>query len=160
MSLPTNWTSLTPPQQMFVATNLERTVRGLPPLSAMATALDQDAQQAAAAGQDPPAPAGFPYTQWAGSWAGEVGNPLEAMYLWMYDDGEGSDNLDCTPSVTWGCWKHRDTILSAMPCSPCVMGAGFAPGGYEGMPSITVILASTSGSPESDFTWQQEEPYL
>lgn len=160
MTLPTNWTSLTPQQQSFVATNLERTVRDLSPLSAMATAVDQDAQQAAAAAQDPSVPADFPYSQWAGAWAGELGNPLEAMYLWMYDDGEGSGNLDCTPSVTWGCWKHRDTILSVMSCTPCVMGAGFAPGAYQGMPSITVLLVNTSGSPESDFTWQQEEPYL
>ncbi|MGA2521193.1 MAG: hypothetical protein ABSG81_10285, partial [Acidimicrobiales bacterium] len=84
MVLPTDWAQLTPQEQLFAATNLERTVRGLPPLTAMASALDQASQAAAARNDDPSPPSGFPWTQWGGNWAGAVGNPLEAIYYWMY----------------------------------------------------------------------------
>jgi len=160
LTLPANWTSLTPQQQLFVATNLERTVRGLAPLSAMATSLDQSAQQGATADQDPSPVAGFPYSRWGGNWSGGFGNPLEAMYMWMYDDGEGSANIECTPTNPSGCWGHRDNVLMSIACAPCVMGAGFAPQAYDGGPSITELLVSTSGSPAVDFSWQQEEAYL
>jgi len=160
MTIPGNWTSLTPQQQLFVATNLERTVRGLAPLSAMATSLDQSAQQGASADQDPSPTAGFPFTRWGANWSGGFGNPLEAMYMWMYDDGEGSANLDCTPSNPSGCWGHRDNVLLAMSCTPCVMGAGFVAQAYQGGPSMAELLVSTSGNPAVDFTWQQEEAFL
>ena len=98
MVLPSNWRQLSPEEQIFVATNLERTARGLPPLTAMATSLDQAARQGAAQNTDPGPPGGFPYSQWTSNWAGAVGNPLEAIYFWMYDDGAGSANIDCAPS--------------------------------------------------------------
>ncbi len=160
MTLPSNWTSLTAEQQMFVVTNLERTARGLAPMSAMATSLDQSSEQAAGAGSDPSPAAGFPFKEWGGNWSGAMGNPLEAMYMWMYDDGEGSANIDCTATNTSGCWGHRDNVLLVMSCAPCVMGAGFSATAYRGTPSMTELLVSTSGSPAVDFTWQEEEPYL
>ncbi|HYA68774.1 MAG TPA: hypothetical protein VED63_08580, partial [Acidimicrobiales bacterium] len=114
MILPTNWTTITPPEQLFVATNLERTVRGLAPLSAMATVLDAAATQAATAAVDPEVPAGFFWTFFGGNWAGTVGNPLEAVYYWMYDDGLGSGNIDCTSSNLFACWEHRRNVLSVL----------------------------------------------
>lgn len=143
-----------------MATNLERTVRGLPPLSAMATSLDQSAQQAAAGNRDPSPAAGFPFSEWGGNWGGALGNPLEVIYLWVYDDGEGSANIDCTATDTSGCWGHRDNVLMIMSCTPCVMGVGFDPTSYQGTPSLSELLVNTSGSPAVDFTWQQEEPFL
>jgi len=160
MTLPSNWASLTPTQQLYVATNLERTVRGLPALSSMATALDQASAQGAAQGNDPAPPGGFPFFQWGGNWAGGVGNPLEAVYYWMYDDGPGSTNADCTPGNTRGCWGHRDEVLLSLSCGPCVMGTGFSAHGWGGGPSWAELLVGTSGSPAADFTWQQESPYL
>jgi hypothetical protein len=160
MVLPSNWTQLSPQQQIFVATNLERTVRGLPPLTAMATSLDQAAGQGAAQNVDPPPPAGFPYTQWGSNWAGAVGNPLEAIYFWMYDDGAGTANIDCTPTNQSGCWGHRENILMRLTCTVCVMGTGWDGTGYSGDPSMTELLVETSGNPSLDFTWRQESPFL
>ena len=80
----------------------------------MATALDQASQSAAAQNTDPSPPAGFRWTSWGGNWAGAVGNPLEAIYFWMYDDGLGSYNIDCTPSNSSGCWGHRHNILMSL----------------------------------------------
>jgi hypothetical protein len=155
MQLPSGWYSETPQQQMFVAVDLERTARGLPPFSAMATALDSSSQQAAAASEDPSPPAGFPWTEWGGNWAGAVGNPLEAIYYWMYDDGEGSNNIDCTPSNTSGCWGHRDNVLIVMNCQVCVAGTGYVGNGYEGYPSWTALMVASSGNPQLDDTFGQ-----
>jgi uncharacterized protein YkwD len=158
--LPSNWFGLSPEQQVFVVTNLERTVRGLPPLSAMATTLDQAARQGAALNTDPPPPGGFPYSQWGSNWAGAVGNPLEAMYFWMYDDGTGSANVDCGPSNESGCWGHRENVLLKLPCADCLIGTGWVGTGYGSDPSMTELLVETSGSPSVDFTWREEAPYL
>jgi hypothetical protein len=44
---------------------------------------------------------------------GGAGNPAQVVYGFMYFDGPGANNLACTATVTWGCWGHRHTILSA-----------------------------------------------
>ena len=155
MVLPTDWTQLSPQQQLFTATNLERTARGMAPLSALATALDQASAAAAAQNTDPSAPAGFPWSSWGGNWAGAMGSPLEAIYFWMYDDGLGSYNIDCTAQNTSGCWGHRNNILLSMRCQPCLIGTGFNATAYQGNPSWTEILVDSSGSPALDFTWSQ-----
>ncbi|HUY64366.1 MAG TPA: hypothetical protein VMV14_07615, partial [Acidimicrobiales bacterium] len=160
MVLPTNWTSLSPAQQLFVITNLERTVRGLQPLSAMATALDQASVQGAQQSQDPSPPSGFQWSSWGSNWAGAVGNPLEAMYYWMYDDGLGSSNIDCTQSNQSGCWGHRDNVLINLNCNPCLMGDGYDATGWQGDPSWAQLLVDTSGSPQIDYTWSAVLPYL
>lgn len=160
MTLPSNWAQLTPAEQLFVATNLERTARDLPALAAMASALDQAAAQGATQNDDPSPPAGFPYTEWGSNWAGAVGNPLEAIYLWMYDDGVGSANVDCTASNRSGCWGHRKNILLGLACHECLMGTAWSSGGYGGDPSLTELLVDTSGRVALAFTWQQESAYL
>ena len=160
MVLPTNWGSLSPAEQLYVITNLERTVRGLPPLTGMASALDQAATAGADENTDPSPPGGFPWSSWGSNWAGAVGNPLEAMYLWMYDDGLGSANIDCTPSNQSGCWGHRDNVLIALNCHPCLMGDGYSPTAWQGDPSWAQLLVDTSGNPPLDFSWDSEGPYL
>jgi hypothetical protein len=89
-----------------------------------------------------------------------MGNPLEAVYYWMYDDGPGSSNADCSAGNPGGCWGHRDKILMSLSCSPCVMGTGFAVNGWQGQPSWAEILVGTTASPAVDFTWDEETPYL
>jgi hypothetical protein len=160
MVLPTDWSQLSPQQQLFTATNQERTVRGLPPLSAMATALDQTSAAAAVQNTDPSAPAGFPWSSWGGNWAGAVGSPLEAMYFWMYDDGLGSYNIDCTTQNTSGCWGHRNNVLMSLRCQPCLMGTGYNATAYRGNPSWTELLVDSSGSSALDFTWNAVLAYL
>jgi ribosomal protein L24E len=160
MVLPTDWYSLSSQQQMYVATNLERTVRGLAPLTAMASALDYSSYVGAVQSNDPSPPNGFPWTQWGSNWAGAVGNPLEADYYWMYDDGLGSSNIDCQTAGDAGCWGHRDNILLDLSCTPCEMGVGYDATGYQGYPSWAELLVDTSGSPATDFAWSQVTPYL
>jgi len=160
MVLPTDWTQLTPQQQLFVATNLERTVRGLPPLTALATALDASTMSGAEQSNDPSPPPGFPWSEWGSNWAGAVGNPLEAIYFWMYDDGLGSSNIDCQQAGAPGCWGHRDNVLLNLACQPCEMGSAFDATGYQGYPSWAELLVDTSGSPAVDFSWSQVTPYL
>jgi hypothetical protein len=156
--LPSNWGTLTPAQQLYVGTNLERTVRGLPALSAMASAADTAALAGAQGFGDAAPPAGFPWTRWASNWAGDLGNPLEGVYFWMYDDGPGSSNISCPTTGGDGCWQHREQVLLPFACAPCVMGAGWATTAQG--TSTTELLLDTSGSPAADFTWAQEEPYL
>jgi len=160
MALPTNWYQLTPTEQLYVATNLERTVRGLAPLSGMATQLDQASAQAAEQGQDPTPPSNFPSSRWGGNWAGGSGNPLENIYFWMYYDGANSNNVDCQKAGDSGCWVHRDNILLPLECQPCVMGTGFAPNGWHDGTSWAELLADTSGNPPLDYSWSQVVPYL
>jgi hypothetical protein len=152
MTLPSNWYGLGPSKQLYVATNLERTARGLAPLAAMSPALDQAAEIAADAHSDPGPPGGFGYTQWGSNWAGAVGNALEAMYFWMYDDGPRSSNIECTPADSAGCWGHRDNVLLALPCADCIVGSGFAPAGYRSGPSWAEILVEATQVSSSSVT--------
>jgi hypothetical protein len=58
----------------------------------------------------------------SGNWAGGDSSTLEADFDWMYDDGLGSGNLDCTPADQSGCWGHRhDTVYPFDPL--LLMGA-------------------------------------
>jgi hypothetical protein len=157
MSLPANWQSLTPEQQLFVATDLERTARGLPAITGMASVLDQAAQAAAAADADPSPPTGFGFVAWAGNWAGAVGNPLEAIYYWMYDDGPGSANVDCSSTDSAGCWGHRDNVLAQISCLNCVMGTGYVPNAYRGTPSWAELIVEATVPTPLVFSWQQEQ---
>jgi hypothetical protein len=82
------------------------------------------------------------------------------MYFWMYDDGTGSANVDCSPASPSGCWGHRENILLRLPCAQCIMGTGWAAAGYQGDPSMTELLVETSGNLAVDFTWRQESNFL
>ncbi|HEV8064334.1 MAG TPA: hypothetical protein VGP46_05860, partial [Acidimicrobiales bacterium] len=153
MSLPSNWSALTPAEQLFVATNLERMARGLRPFAGMSSVLDSATMGAANANTDATPPGGFPASYWTSNWAGGVGSPLESIYLWMYDDGPGSPNVDCQGGNTSGCWGHRDDILAPFACSPCVMGSSMAATAYQGEPSWAELMVDTSGRPALAFSW-------
>ena len=159
LALPTNWSALSPQEQLYVATNLERTARGLSPLSAMSSALDAAAAIGADAGTDPAPPPGFAWTRWGGNWAGNVANPLEAVYFWMYDDGPGSGNVQCSATDASGCWGHWQNVLLPLACSPCIMGVAWTTTA-QGNTSTTELIVDAQGSPAADFTWAEEEPYL
>jgi hypothetical protein len=153
MVLPTDWASLTPAQQLFVATNLERTARGLPPIAGLDPALDQAAAAGAAGGTDPSPPAGYPYQLWTANWAGALGNPLEAVYLWMYDDGPGSANVDCPQAGAPGCWGHRDDILASISGPDTAMGVAVDATGWEGSPAWAELLVQAQQPGSLTFTW-------
>ena len=153
MVLPTQWAALTPARQLFVVTNLERTARGLAPLAGESAALDQAAAVGAATGDDATPPAGFPVMHWGANWAGEIGNPLEVMYFWMYDDGPGSPNVTCGPGTASQCWGHRDNVLLSLSCSSCLIGVAADPSGWLGTPAWSEILADTSPLEPTVYTW-------
>ncbi len=147
MYLPSDFSSLSLDEQIFVVTDLERVDRGLVPFAGLVDSLDQVAQTGAQppgkpAGYwgDPILPSGFslgPSTGLAyactvsgNSWscpglgdpgasiaaAGQI-SPLDADYGWMYEDGYGTFNIDCTSPSDPGCWGHRDNILGPYPTS-------------------------------------------
>jgi hypothetical protein len=110
MVLPTNYESLTQPEQLLVVTNLERIARGLTPAGGLSSGLDTAATAGAQDNTDPDPPTINGDTL-ASNWAGGIGSPLFADFFWMYDDGPGSPNLDCGSPSDPGCWVHRDNIL-------------------------------------------------
>ena len=157
MTLPGNWRQLTPAQQLFVATNLERTARNLGPMSGLTDDLDGVAASAAQAGGDPQLTAGGELSTVAGNWIQGYSNPLEAVYEWVYDDGPGSSNLECTAQSTSSCWKHRANILVPLACTTCVMGAGFSTTDARNERlSMSVVLVETGAPGAVTFTWASE----
>jgi hypothetical protein len=129
MYLPTNWASLTLPEQNLAIVNLERTARGLPSEYGLVNCMNADAQTGSNTGNDPvdtcPAPYGGKNVG-LGNWA-NIGTPLQADFYLVYDDGLNSPNVQCTPADQSGCWGHREDILNVL-CNnvvPCtyVMGA-------------------------------------
>ncbi|MFZ0042295.1 MAG: hypothetical protein WAK93_13375, partial [Solirubrobacteraceae bacterium] len=108
--LPADFTSLTQAEQAFVLTNLDRVLYGLPPITGLTASLDSDAAAGVQADDDPrSSDPSFDY--YTSNWAGGYPNMAAAYEGWMYDDGPGSGNLDCTPSDSTGCWGHRHDIL-------------------------------------------------
>jgi hypothetical protein len=137
MTLPSGYDSLSAPQQLLVLANLERIGRGLIPAGGLSGSLNAIAAVAAAADLDPSPPllTGDALTA---NWAGGTASPLIADFMWMYDDGLGSGNIDCTISNQSGCWGHRHDILYPF-SAPLVMGAAFAPSTLDG-PSLTELF--------------------
>ncbi len=146
MQLPSDFASLTVPQQLLVVTNLERIDRGLTPVSGLAADLDAAAAQAAAADNDPMLNK-FSGDALASNWMGGIGSPLFADFVWMYDDGPGSDNAACPSAGASGCWGHRHNILYRFD-SPIAMGAGYDATSAYG-PSLTELFigGDTATSP-------------
>ena len=149
MSLPSNWTSLTPPEQLFVLTDEERIDRGLVPISGLAANLNAYAQAGANAHTDPPFPR---YGSTAGATVASTASLGTALALWMYDDGPGGTNVGCPASGGGGCWGHRDIILGSY-AAPSLMGVGYGP-------STTQLFVGGDTVDTPYFTWAQEAPLL
>ena len=167
---------LSPAEQIFVLTDLERLSRGLPPFVALLPSADAVAAGAAAAGADPTLPrsrptlGGAPVVQWGANWAGGTANALGANYYWMYDDGPGGDNIACTQADRSACFGHRENILTRFSAGACggagpatlVMGAAVT---EEGNPS-TVSLADIEAEAcapnlsTASFTWTTAKQLL
>jgi hypothetical protein len=115
--LPAQFAALTPAERLLVLADQDRTLYGRTRLSGLNATLNSSAQQGVAHDRDP-AFVNLPtasYVGGASNWAGgsvPMNNPLYAYYLWMYDDGPGSGNVDCTEPGDPGCWGHRDGTLT------------------------------------------------
>jgi hypothetical protein len=162
MSLPGNFGSLTPAEQLFVITDIERVDRGLPPFLGLVDALDTDAQNGAQGNADPVpnvTPAGMHVIAWGSNWA-ENGNPMGSNYFWMYDDGPNSGNIDCTAPGQPGCWGHRVNILSlsdyqALYGGTLLMGAAEAYGTFNNQwaSDATLMVLASGPVPTLRYTW-------
>ena len=153
ITLPTGFSALSPAEQLFVITNLERVDRGLPPVAGLAANLDGYAAYGAATDTDPGFP---PYTDGGGSlWSGGP-NLWRAWQSWMYDDGYssgGTSNEACTSPSAPLCWGHRDIILGQDP-APTLMGAAVSgAGAYGGSVAALLVGGDTVDAPS--FTWGQ-----
>jgi hypothetical protein len=154
-ALPSNFVSLSPPQQVLVLTNLDRTLYNLPPMTGLTDALNQDADAGVATDSDPQPSTSdwYGYTSNA-AWGNE--NVVLAYEGWMYDDGPGSGNVDCTNSDPSGCWGHRHDILWQFGPGALAMGAA-AGTDNSGNPSYTMLLmqGSPSYTPAYTYSWSQ-----
>jgi len=139
--LPPYYDTLTVPEQLLVLADLERVDRGLPGLSGLSSDLDMLAREGARSDSDPEGPPG---TSWGSNWAGGEASALLADYDWMYDDGPGSPNVDCTSSGAPGCWAHRQNILGNYGPSPA-MGAASAK--VNGVESFAEVFSSRAAGP-------------
>jgi hypothetical protein len=155
LKLPSNWDALTPVQQGFVLINLERVNRGLPAIVGLSAPLNGLASSGASAGNDPSFPSGN--IAGGGIWAGAP-SVLGADYMWMYVDGPGGSNLDCSGSNTSACWGHRDIILWDKTAGPLVSGGGFASVG--GADSLAYLVLSGYSTAKLTFTWAGEVKYF
>jgi hypothetical protein len=125
MKLPSDFPTLTVPAQLLAISDIERVDRGLVPVVGLSKVIDRRAQHGADADQDPSFPDPFVGDYESGNWAGAGNSALLDDFYWMYDDGLGSFNEDCSRSNQAGCWGHRDDVLGARH-GPVLMGAAVA----------------------------------
>jgi hypothetical protein len=157
MVLPGDWNSLTIEQQLLVVSNLERIDRGLAAIQGLTTNLNANAQNAANNDADPDTE-DVTYGYATGAWEGGYVSPLMSDFAWVYDDGYGSGNLDCTSPTDSGCWGHRDGILVGT-SEPVVMGAGYDPNTKYGPSESEIFVGSDTqaapGEPDAPIapTW-------
>jgi hypothetical protein len=151
LRLPSNWSSLSAADQGLVLIDLERVNRGLPPIAGLSAPLNVLASAGADAGADPSFPAGS--VSGGGIWGGSH-SVFGADFMWMYSDGPGGDNLDCTSAGSSGCWGHRDIVLWDRTRAPLVAGGGFATAG--GTDSFAYLVLSGYSMSGLTFTWAGE----
>jgi ribosomal protein L24E len=131
LSLPSNYSNLSTVSQLVAVANAERAVRGLPQMPENAT-LDSMAYSGARNSADPTGPPGY---AWGSNLAMGYPTALSADYVWMYDDGSNSPNVDCQSPGDAGCWGHRHNVL--------IQGGGKAGGGVynnNGTPNLTQLF--------------------
>jgi hypothetical protein len=164
--------NLGPREQLLAIADIERTSRGLAPVAGLTTQLDAVALAGAKAQTDPRI---LPFTRplhlsgggyatyYRSNFAEGTANAMGADYYWVYDDGLGSPNEDCTPTSQSGCWGHRESVLApyneAKYCPRgarlnIVMGAAELTSGVKASPAITEIFTNDCGAlPGMDSTW-------
>ena len=184
--LPSNFLTLSPEEQLLVLANSDRAAYKEPTFYGLDTDLSTYATQdlAVAPSSDPGVPGTNPivdtvplYYQAEDSAQGYP-NVLLAYGSWLYDDGPGSPNVDCTAKNPSGCWTHRDNILrnfracyhGTLKGNQCVGGTwaymrdltfGAATGtNSSGKVATTVIVIGTPiYLPQATYTytWQQAQ---
>lgn len=161
MVLPNNWYTLSVDEQMFIVTNLERTVRGLPPYLGLTKGLAYAARAGALKNVDPWFVSGVTSTRFTSILADASPSPLAADYVWMYDDGwagsvAATSNIDCTSAHSPRCWGHRANILGTYLgayCHDCQMGAAYVNARGTGAYAEIFVRPQSRPAPMY-FTWR------
>jgi hypothetical protein len=112
-AIPANFVTMTPSQQLLTLSNLDRALYGLATIKGLNATLNTAAQQGVTSGGDPVGVdvGTAKWTGWASNWASGYPSAAFTYYAWMYDDGVGSPNRDCTTATSPGCWGHRLNTL-------------------------------------------------
>lgn len=110
--LPDDYATDSVPLQQLILADEERGDRGLSQFSGLDASLDTAALAGATGNADPSPPGGYASNGWGSNFALDD-TPLGADFAWMYDDGYGGTNLDCTAPTDVSCWGHRDNVLGA-----------------------------------------------
>jgi hypothetical protein len=156
-ALPGDFVSLSPAQQSFILANLDRTLYGLAPVQGLTAALEQDAAIGVQDDADPQ-PSSPDWLGFTSNWAGGYDNIVLAYEAWMYDDGPGSGNLDCSSPGSSGCWAHRHDVLWQFDSGggPLAMGAaaGADSGGNPGY-AMLIEQKTPESTPSFVYTWAQ-----
>ncbi len=153
--LPASFTSLTPDKQLLILTDLDRSAYDITPVYGLNSNLTEAAQTGVREQRDPTTPTtGGPWKGYGSDWASTAA--LIGYYLWMYDDGYGSPNSDCTSPSATGCWGHRKVILGEavnLP-TPQLMGAAT---GTTPRNAGTALIISANNTTTSYYTWTQAQ---
>jgi hypothetical protein len=150
-SLPAGFQQLPVPSQLLTLVNSDRAVAGLSQVRGLNATLNAAAQSAIATDGDPVGPStvdGVRFTAWTSNWAAGWSSALYTYYEWMYDDGIGSSNIECTSSNYTGCWGHRTGTLRDFGSAFVAMGVGLGTSPNLGKPAFTELLEGF-GSPVS-----------
>lgn len=150
--------NLTEEEQFFILTDAIRVEEGLPPAVALEPAANSVALAGAKGQTDPTLPTNTAWQGRMGSvWSGGEG-AVESLYNFLYQDGYGSDNLDCTTPNAPGCWGHRQVLLDHYGPTPVM---GVAETRVNGTRSLGAILLSSPLAGDSpSFTWQKGQAFL
>jgi hypothetical protein len=147
--LPANFIKLAPDQQVLILTNLDRARYHLQAIAGLTAELNKDALAGVNANNDPQR--GLPgfvndphFTYFGSNWAYNYPNVLFAYGSWMYDDGLGRPNGECTKQNRQPCWGHRHNVLLKLPkefslSGPTAMGAATGKG-FHGGPGYAMLL--------------------
>jgi hypothetical protein len=156
IALPSNWSTLTSGEQIFVWADLERTSRGEAAVPNLVNTYDAAVQTGLTNDADPDVGASI--------WAGAFPNVPSAFYGWMYDDGPGGGNEDCTSPSAPGCWGHRDNILSNANRfgNPNEMDAAKGTDSSGNVDYAATFVVNPNPTPQANivFTWAEEQPFL
>jgi len=156
--LPAGFVTLVPARQWLILSNLDRIAYKMRPITGLALPLDKVAQQGAIAHADPdPGPLlsrlhNQTQLGYASNWAGGQANALLAYYGWMYDDGYGGPNLDCSTPNAPSCWGHRHDILAFPQGGALAMGAASVKGSASY--ALTIVDTERPAWPYA-YTWAQ-----
>ena len=152
--LPPGFLALSPAVQLFILSNLDRLAYGLQPVAGLDSELDAAAAVGMQDDDDPVAPADVYDDGWSSNWAGDFPNALDAYDAWMYDDGLGSGNIDCTPTDLTGCWGHREDVFAFPDATTMSLGEAI---GHDrsGLNSYAQLFVNTPPGVSYEYTWAQ-----